>query len=61
MRSKDMHEKVSLQSNYEYYIWTRMDLNKPEDQARLKHYWLNNDEDVSVVEGEVARRCKIFK
>lgn len=62
IRGKEIPDKITLQSNFEYYFWTRMDVvSNLDDQCRLKHYWTNTEEDVSVVEGEMGRRIKIFK
>jgi len=60
-KSDDVHPVMKEHNSYEYYFFNRLDLKKPEDQAKLKEFWLNLAEDESKVEGQTARVVKIFK
>lgn len=60
-KSDDIHPVMKEHQSFEYYFFTKLDLKKPEDQAKLKEFWLNITEDESKIEGQTARVVKIFK
>lgn len=59
-KSPDVHEKFQDHPAYEYYVLTKLDLSKPEDQKRVKAYWLNQVYEQEV-EGQKVFQVKMFK
>ncbi|EGR27799.1 hypothetical protein IMG5_188690 [Ichthyophthirius multifiliis] len=56
-----MPEEMKENPSLEYTQWTKLDINKPEDVNTLTQYWINVEEDVSVVEGRKLRSFSCFK
>lgn len=46
---------------FEYHVFTKLDIHKAEDLKLLTDYWVNVEDDESVVEGAKLRSYGSFK